>query len=331
LYPCDKRINPENLIQAQPQQISRKCVYHYEDKYTFARILQSDTLIFDSHFESGNLLSAYRVLGAASEGYDRRKQQYDLYMHNDVHTRGNTQWFFFSVGNVKSGQEITFVVRNFGKSDSMFNQGLRPLMYSSNSKSPTNGWVRVGSNIQYFECPPHLASESGGISYPTPTSTPSSSSKEKDTGGGDSNNSGTDENAAEKKSAGTKKKKKKDTKVSSNSTGSPTAYSVSFTHTFDRTGDVCYFAFSHPYTYTDLQHYLHGMSLKSMVRGATILRRSVLCRTLAGNICDLLTITAPCDTAEELMSRPAIIITARVHPGETVASWIMEVSVNLSC
>lgn len=113
----------------------RKCVYRYEDKYTTTRILQSDSLVFDSHFESGNLLSAYRVTSAtASAESDRRRQQYDLYMHNDVHTKGYTQWFYFSVGNVRAGQEITFILRNFSKPDSMYNQGMRPLLYSTTSK-----------------------------------------------------------------------------------------------------------------------------------------------------------------------------------------------------
>ncbi len=34
---------------------TRKCVYNYDDKYHFARIIPADSLIFDSHFESGNL------------------------------------------------------------------------------------------------------------------------------------------------------------------------------------------------------------------------------------------------------------------------------------
>jgi hypothetical protein len=44
---------------------------------------------------------------------------------------------------------------------------------------------------------------------------------------------------------------------------------------------------------------------------------------LAGNACDLLTITAPARTIEELNSRITAVFTARVHPGETNASWIM--------
>ena len=55
----------------------RQCVYSYEDKYNFARILKSDSLIFDSHFESGNLHSAFRVL-------HNNMDIYDLYMHDDI-------------------------------------------------------------------------------------------------------------------------------------------------------------------------------------------------------------------------------------------------------
>jgi murein tripeptide amidase MpaA len=59
-------------------------------------------------------------------------------------------------------------------------------------------------------------------------------------------------------------------------------------------------------------------------RISSILKRGILCRTIAGNICDLLTITAPSSSMEELLARPGIVLTARVHPGETVSSWIMQ-------
>lgn len=56
---------------------------------------------------------------------------------------------------------------------------------------------------------------------------------------------------------------------------------------------------------------------------ASILRRSLLCRTLAGLPCDVLTVTQFDSPPEELRARRAIVITARVHPGESVASWVM--------
>ncbi len=49
-----------------------------------------------------------------------------------------------------------------------------------------------------------------------------------------------------------------------------------------------------------------------------------MCRTIAGNRVELLTITNKCKNPEEYLKRKAIIITARVHPGETVGSWIMK-------
>ena len=38
-----------------------KCVYNYEDRFRFSRILSHDSIIFDSHFECGNLSMATRV------------------------------------------------------------------------------------------------------------------------------------------------------------------------------------------------------------------------------------------------------------------------------
>ena len=54
------------------------------------------------------------------------------------------------------------------------------------------------------------------------------------------------------------------------------------------------------------------------------LRRRKLCDTLAGNACDLITITSFCSDPAALKARRAVVITARVHPGESNASWVMK-------
>ncbi len=54
-----------------------------------------------------------------------------------------------------------------------------------------------------------------------------------------------------------------------------------------------------------------------------ILQRTILCRSLAGNPLPLLTLTQFSDGPAAVAARPYIVISARVHPGETNASWTL--------
>lgn len=84
-----------------------KCIYQYEDRYTFTRILQPDTLVFTSHFESGNLHSAHRLI--PTPDINIRHSFYDLYLHEDINnSNGNIQWFYFGVSNTRAYQTVRF-------------------------------------------------------------------------------------------------------------------------------------------------------------------------------------------------------------------------------
>jgi len=296
---ADKECAPGGTVYQKVADITkgggaRKCVFNYDDKYNFARIIPADSLIFDSHFESANLYSAFRVYPA--EPYQiqprERRQVYDLFMHNDISTTQHTQWFYFAVSNMRAGTEVNFFLRNYSKPDSMFNDGMRPLIYSVKGKK---GWLRCGTEVCYF----HSASSELDITQ----------QQEQPTGK-------TAQTAASEKDSDSKKSTKKKAKTSD------CDYTLSFTHVFEHSDDLVYFAFCHPYTYTDLQLYLKKLQEDPACN--RYIRRSLLCSTLAGNRCDLLSITAPAKSLAQLKSRVAIIFTARVHPGETNASWIMQ-------
>ena len=85
----------------------RKCVYMYEDKYTFSRILQPGTLIFNSHFECGNLHSAHKINPINTIPCRSARSFYDLYMHEDVGSNSATaQWFYFSVSGMQALETV---------------------------------------------------------------------------------------------------------------------------------------------------------------------------------------------------------------------------------
>ena len=97
-------------------------------------------------------------------------------------------------------------------------------------------------------------------------------------------------------------------------------YTLTFTYNFEYDDDLVYFAYSVPYTYTDLRNDI--AAIESDPARNKLVRKANLCRTLSGENCELLTITSA-DNLENFRMRKGIVITARVHPGEAVASWMM--------
>lgn len=101
---------------------------------------------------------------------------------------------------------------------------------------------------------------------------------------------------------------------------SKTFYTMTFSYTFPEDRDVVYFAYSVPYTYTQLNEYLKA--LEDDPARCLYVTRKTLCRTIAGNKCEYLTITNP-GTVQEVEARRGIVVSGRVHPGETVGSWMI--------
>ncbi|KGL93995.1 Cytosolic carboxypeptidase 1, partial [Charadrius vociferus] len=226
---------------------------------------EADVLKFNSKFESGNLRKVIQI----------RKNEYDLILNSDINSNHYHQWFYFEVSGMKTGIGYRFNIINCEKSNSQFNYGMQPLMYSvQEALNSRPSWTRVGTDICYYKN--HFSRSSIA--------------------------------------AGGQKGK--------------SYYTITFTVTFQHKDDVCYFAYHYPYTYSTLK--MHLQKLESMHNPQQIyFRQDVLCETLAGNNCPLVTITAMPESNYyehicQFRNRPYVFLSARVHPGETNASWVMK-------
>nr|XP_045017462.1 cytosolic carboxypeptidase 2 isoform X2 [Jaculus jaculus] len=109
---------------------------------------------------------------------------------------------------------------------------------------------------------------------------------------------------------------------SSTEDGQQPFYCLTWTIQFAHDQDTCFFAHFYPYTYTDLQCYLFSVANNPIQSKFCKLR--ALCRSLAGNTVYLLTITNPSRTPQEAAAKKAVVLSARVHPGESNGSWTMK-------
>ncbi|KAM7348744.1 nna1 carboxypeptidase isoform 5-T5 [Cochliomyia hominivorax] len=100
-----------------------------------------DGLEFESRFESGNLAKAIQITPT----------YYELYLRPDLYTSRSKQWFYFRVKRTKKNMIYRFSIVNLIKSDSLYNEGMRPVMYSTiEAKTNNVGWKRCGDNICYY-------------------------------------------------------------------------------------------------------------------------------------------------------------------------------------
>ena len=75
-----------------------------------------------------------------------------------------------------------------------------------------------------------------------------------------------------------------------------------------------------PYSYSDLRNDLNEIERDD--ERYQYIQRKTLCKTLGGEECEMVTISSR-DKPETYYNMKGIVLTARVHPGESVGSWMM--------
>lgn len=70
----------------------------------------TNTLIFNSSFESGNLDVAIQV----------DDTEYDLFMRVDTNTKGHTNWYYYTIKNGTFLGKVRFNICNFQKTKSLY-------------------------------------------------------------------------------------------------------------------------------------------------------------------------------------------------------------------
>jgi len=242
-----------------------------------------ETLIFESRFECGNLGRAFKI----------RENEYDLELSTDIKTRGHTQWFYFSVRNMRQGKTYVMNITNFCKRDSLYNTGLRPLMYSeTRARQEGRSWSRCAKNISYFSNP---KSNGGGVR------------SEGTTGGGGGGGGGLVAALCADSGRGDDEKHERMPEARKRD---ESRFTLSFEVDFPHDGDTVYLAHCFPYSYRDLQEHLDSLEADACRR--KFIRRRVLTKTIANNDLDVITITSGSGTAEEQLKRPVVVMSARV-------------------
>lgn len=237
-----------DCMDPSPYQDIKNC----NESYYIPKNQDDTTLVFESRFESGNLRRAIQIFD----------HEYDLMLRWDYNTKGNMQWYYFSISNTRKGQKYIFNIINMIKPNSLYNFGMKPCLYSEISAKKNHvGWVRDGQDICYYQ---NTNKKSPGACY----------------------------------------------------------FTLTFSITAEHARDTIYLAHCYPYTYTDLSKYLDALVFDPKKRNR--IRRKSLCQTTGGNSCDLLTITTFNNKAENIKTRKGVVLFARVHPGESNASWIMK-------
>ncbi|KAF7638683.1 Peptidase_M14 domain-containing protein [Meloidogyne graminicola] len=258
-------------------------------------------------FESGNLWKAIQV----------EQYKYQLIISPDINQQNiHFQWFYFEISNMEKGIPYNFEIINCLKNISMFSKGMQPVLFSTieAEKYGRIGWIRAGTEINYFKnlykipnLEINLIKENNNNNLLLLNN----------------NNKRIKKSLLKNKNICNNKLNNQNNNCCDNIKTNEIIRNFSslyFTLYFPHNEDHCYIAYHFPYTYTRLQCTIERWISSTSLPLNIFFWRQKLCNTLSGNCVPILTIT---NYNKHLKSKQIILITSRVHPGESNSSWII--------
>jgi len=126
---------------------------HYEDilgqlffEYNFG---DEDDLYFEADFESSNIALVTKDMNGC----------YNIELSGDTNSVGQTEWFYFKISGGEVGKAYNFRIINITRQDMLFNEGMKPCIFSKKSfKKKNEGWQRGGDFVMFYQNNENLAS-----------------------------------------------------------------------------------------------------------------------------------------------------------------------------
>ncbi|CAB3363491.1 Hypothetical predicted protein [Cloeon dipterum] len=97
---------------------------------------------------------------------------------------------------------------------------------------------------------------------------------------------------------------------------------TSFTITFPHARDVCYLAYHYPYPYSRMM--MQVWNWAHTIQPSILFKVQQLCYSLNDNEVPVLTVTNHDSASSPMQDREIVILSCRVHPGESNSSWVLE-------